>query len=79
MTAPRKFVASLVALVVVTCCLIGLFLVSLRFFTYQGSGMDWIYPTLGLLMVFWFGSAGIALSNGISAVSEYRRRKRSQV
>jgi hypothetical protein len=43
------FFLFLASLVVSTLGLVGFFVIGMVFFTYQGNGMDWIYPVGGLM------------------------------
>jgi hypothetical protein len=78
MTALRLFFISLVALCLATCGLVGIFIIALLYFTYQGTGLDWIYPTGGLLVFACFGSAFAAAASGVTAVAVAIRRKYKQ-
>jgi membrane protease YdiL (CAAX protease family) len=76
MVSLRRFVISLVCLVAATCGLLGFLFISFAFFTYQGNGMDWIYPAAGLCVLLWMWSAWVTVTSGIAAVEEYLYRKR---
>jgi len=74
MTAARGFYISLACFIAATFGLISFVWVSFRFFTYQGHGLDWIYPAAGLLILVWFGSATSALITGIAAFTKDTRQ-----
>jgi len=76
MTTPRLFFLSLAGLVVASCGLLGFVYIAFRYFTYQGNGMNWIYPAAGFFCMLWLGSACTALFSLVKAVVEYIRRKR---
>jgi uncharacterized iron-regulated membrane protein len=78
MTAHRLFFISLVALFLATCGLAGFFIIAFKYFTYQGSGLDWIYPTGGLLVLAWAGSAFTAVASGVTAIVGVIRHKYKQ-
>lgn len=78
MTALRLFFISLAALLLTTCGLAGIFVIGFRYFTYRGTGLDWIYPTGGLLAFAWLGSAFTAATSGIIAIAGLVRSKYRQ-
>jgi hypothetical protein len=78
MTPSRLFFLSLLGLVVATCGVVGFFYIGFRYFTYQGSGLDWIYPVGGSFFVMWFGSAAMARVSGVWAVARYLQRARKK-
>jgi hypothetical protein len=50
--------------------------ISFGFFTYQGTGMDWIYPAAGLCVLLWMGSARTTVASGVAVIGEYLYRMR---
>lgn len=74
MTAVRLLAISLVVLFLATCGIIGFFVLSFAYFNYQGSGMDWIYPTSGLMILMWLGSVVMAVASRVEIAVERKRR-----
>ena len=78
MSTKRQFFISLTVLIASTLGCLGIVFLLFAFFTYQGNGMDWIYPAGGLVVIIWMGSAFTTLVSGVRLVSEYRESKRIQ-
>jgi len=78
MTALRLFLVSLVAFLLATCGLAGIFIIAFTFFTYQGTGLDWIYPTGGLFILLGLGSAFTALASCVTLLVGIILRKCKQ-
>ena len=76
MTAFRLFVISACVFLVSACGLLGVFFLGFRYFTYQGTRLDWIYPTGGLC-VWAMGASGFtALVSGVAAMAGGRMRRK---
>ena len=75
MNNTRNFVISILALLVTTGALIGLTLFSFANFNYRGSGLDWIYPTSGFLMLGLIGSVAAVFANGSKVIAQRKRIK----
>jgi len=76
MVSTKVFAISLFCLVGAICGLLGLVFIAFRFFTYQGTGMDWIYPAAGLCVLLWMGSAWTTVTRGVAVIGEYLYRRR---
>jgi hypothetical protein len=76
MTPQRLLFWSLIALALSVCGFFGIIFLSFAFFTYQGNGMDWIYPTGGLFVFIALGSAFTAVVSGIKTAREEREHNR---
>jgi hypothetical protein len=59
---------SLAALILATCGLAGILLLAMKYFSYQGTGLDWIYPAAGLLIMLWCLSAFGVIASGVTAL-----------
>ena len=75
----RSFLIYFAVLVAATCGLFFLLVLSLRYFTYSGSGMDWIYPTSGALAILWAWSAFMTLKTGAFVVQRFLAKKRDDL
>ena len=40
----------------------------MKYFSYQGTGLNWIYPTAGLLIMLWCVSAFGVIACGVNAL-----------
>lgn len=78
MTATRMLWLSLAGLTGATCGLAGLLIVAMKYFTYQGSGLGWIYPASGLLILLWCVSAFGVVSSGTTVIAGVIKRKAAQ-
>jgi hypothetical protein len=67
----RLFFISLALLIVSTLGCLGFVFLAFAFFTYQGSGMDWIYPTGGLAVLVWLASAFGTVTTGGMLLFKY--------
>ncbi len=74
MSPVRLFFVYVAVLFATTCGLLGLLILSLEYFTYSGSGMDWIYPTSGAILILWMWSAFMAVQNGVIAIKQRSKR-----
>ena len=72
----RQFFISLGVLVASTAACLGFVLVSFAFFTYQGNGMDWIYPAGGLAVIAFVGSGFSTAVTGTKMLHDYLSKKR---
>ena len=68
MTATRMLGISFATLILATCGLAGMLLLAMKYFSYQGTGLDWIYPTAGLLIMLWCVSAFGVIASGVTAL-----------
>ena len=68
MTANRMLGISFAVLLLATCGLAGILFLAMKYFTYQGAGLDWIYPTAGLLIMVWCVSAFGVVASGVTAL-----------
>jgi hypothetical protein len=75
MTATRLLIISFAALVLNTAGLFALVILSLKYFTYQGTGLDWIYPVSGLLIMAWLLSAFGVVANGVTVIATAIKRR----
>jgi hypothetical protein len=75
MTALRPFFISMGVFVTAACGLAGFFVLAFTFFTYQGKGLDWIYPTAGLCVFALYVSGFAAAASGVTAIAQRIRRK----
>lgn len=79
MTPLQTFLCWLGALTLTACGLAGVIVITLGFFTYQGTGLDWIYPVSGLLLIACSASAYKVLSSGLYLIALARKRKRANL
>ena len=68
MTATRMLGISFSALILATCGLAGILFLGMKYFSYQGTGLNWIYPTAGLLIMLWCVSAFGVIACGVNAL-----------
>ena len=52
---------SLICLAGSSVGLLVLVLIGFKYFSYQGKGLDWIYPASGILLMAWLVSAASSL------------------
>jgi hypothetical protein len=74
MTPRRLLFWSLIGLAISVIGFFGIMFLGFAFFTYQGTGMDWIYPTGGLFVLVGFGSALTVVVSGVLAIKESREK-----
>ena len=75
MTATRMLGISFALLIFATCGLASILFLAMKYFTYQGTGLDWIYPTAGLLIMLWCLSAFGVVASGVTVLLSVVRRK----
>ena len=75
MTALRLFFISMGVFVAAASGLVAFFVLGFAFFTYQGKGLDWIYPTAGLCVFAMYGSGFVAVASGATEIVQRIRRK----
>jgi hypothetical protein len=76
MTPKRLFFYSLIAIGLSVFGFMGIIFLCFAFFTYQGNGMDWIYPVGGLFVLLGMGSVVVAGISGVLCLIEERDSKR---
>lgn len=70
MTAARLFSISVCVFVAATCGLAGFFFLGFKYFTYRGTGLDWIYSAGGLCTFAMLVGGLVALASGVVAISQ---------
>jgi uncharacterized membrane protein len=77
MTPRRLFFWSLIGLAISVLGFLGFIFLGFAFFTYQGNGMDWIYPVGGLFVSLGLASVVVAIISGVLSIKEAREEKES--
>ncbi len=75
MTPRRKLFWSLIGIAISVLGCLGFIFLGFVFFTYQGNGMDWIYPTGGLFFFLGIASVFTAVSSGVQAIKKAREKE----
>lgn len=75
MSPKRLFLLSIVGLAIAGCGFIAFVFVGFAFFTYQGNGMDWIYPVSGLFVMLGVASGFTACVSGVIALREHEEEQ----
>lgn len=76
MYATRNLILSILALLLAVGALVCLTLFSFINFNYRGTGLDWIYPLSGFLILAAIGSAAAVVGTGATVIAQCRRAKR---
>ena len=70
MTPQRLLFWALISLAISVLGFFGIMFLGFAFFSYQGNGMDWIYPTGGVFVLVGIASVFVAVISGVIAAKE---------